>query len=282
MKKTLIKSLTLSLSIVTLMVSCKKEKPLATTKDITAFVFTVTNNPSLAADITGVISGSTITVALPSNTDVTALKPTITHNGASVSPAINAANNFSTSKTYTVTAADGSTKAYNIVIDFAEENFLTAYLNTTGFSQVVNNLVNSGSYEFGSFFTPNTNGKLTKVKVKIPDANAALRVTIWRDGAPATILRTETVNVATANTEFIFDITDIDLQKNIPYIISMNGDDWYNRNRTNNANVIYPVTVGNIQVTAYKWIGGTTQQVPTNSPVNYYAGDLSFDFKRTE
>jgi hypothetical protein len=282
MKKAFFRALILSLSILALIVSCKKEKPLATTKDIIAFVFTVANNPSLSADVTGVISGSTITVPLPSNTVATALKPTITHTGASVNPASNAVNNFSTTPTYTVTATDGSTKTYTIVLDFGEENFLTPYLTTTGFSQRITNAVNAGDYEFGTFFTPTTNGTLTKIKVKIPDANAALRVTIWRNGTPATVLRTETVNVASANTEFTFDIADIDLQKNIPYVITMNGNDWYDRSRTDGFNITYPITTGNIQVNAYKYAVGTMQQIPTFNQVSYYAGDLSFDFKRTE
>ena len=61
----------------------------------------------------------TIAVAVPFGTDVTALVPAITHTGASINPASGAANNFTTPKTYTVTAANATTQAYTVTVTVA-------------------------------------------------------------------------------------------------------------------------------------------------------------------
>ena len=78
------------------------------------------------AGTTGIIneSAKTITVAKPSGTDVTALKATFTTTGASVkvgTPAMTqmsgtTPNDFTMSKVYTVTAADGTTVTYTVTV----------------------------------------------------------------------------------------------------------------------------------------------------------------------
>ncbi|MFA5050887.1 MAG: DUF5018 domain-containing protein [Patescibacteria group bacterium] len=84
-----------------------------TTKAITLFKFAELN-PA----VVGVINEADHTVALtvPYGTDVAALVPMIVTNGASVSPASDVANNFTTPKTYTVTAGDGSTQPYVVTV----------------------------------------------------------------------------------------------------------------------------------------------------------------------
>jgi uncharacterized repeat protein (TIGR02543 family) len=81
-------------------------------KSITAFNFTTPT-------ATGVINSTahTITVNVPFGTDVTGLIPTITHSGASISPASGVAQNFTNEVTYTVTAADGSTQDYLVAVN---------------------------------------------------------------------------------------------------------------------------------------------------------------------
>ena len=66
---------------------------------------------------TGVINESahTIAITVPFGTDVTALVPTITTPGASVSPASGVAHNFTGAQTYTVTAVDEATTQDYIV-----------------------------------------------------------------------------------------------------------------------------------------------------------------------
>ncbi len=77
------------------------------TKQITSFILT-------SPTATGTISESpkTISFIVPHNTVLTALVPTITIDGASISPASGVAQDFTNPVTYTVTAHDGSTQAY--------------------------------------------------------------------------------------------------------------------------------------------------------------------------
>ena len=110
------------------------------------------------------------------------------------------------------------------------ENFLVGYLEATGFNEEVIEEINTGfHFEFGLEFTPLVNGKITALKIMLPDANPTLRVTIWNKSTN-TVIKTEVVNVASANTEFTFDITDLELVEYNEYAITMNSDDGYFRN----------------------------------------------------
>ncbi len=160
---------------------------------------------------------------------------------------------------------------------YNEENFLESYLTSTGFSQSKSDFVDSGNYEFGLDFTPLVKGKITSLKVKLPAVNNSLRITIW-DKATTTIIKTEIANVSTANTDFTFDIVDLELVKNKEYSITMNSKDWYNREKTDATQAVYPVTAGNIQLDRYRWASGVVQNFPGNISATYYAGDLSFNF----
>ncbi|WP_240927986.1 beta strand repeat-containing protein [Cellulophaga sp. Z1A5H] len=84
--------------------------PLSSTKDITSFTIDgeTVNDPATAFEIT-----------LPAGTDVTALSPTIVHEGNSISPASGVAQNFTSPVEYTVTAADGTTKVYTVTVTLA-------------------------------------------------------------------------------------------------------------------------------------------------------------------
>ncbi|WP_379213329.1 DUF5018 domain-containing protein [Paenibacillus sp. GCM10012303] len=84
------------------------------TKEITVFSFA---SPA----VTGTVNEAsrTISVTVPYGTDVTSLTPTITHTGASISPNSGVSRNFTSPVTYTVTAADGSTKSYTVTVNVA-------------------------------------------------------------------------------------------------------------------------------------------------------------------
>ncbi len=104
----------------------------SSTKDYTVTV-TVALNP--AKDITaysfaspaavGVITGNAIAVSVPAGTNVTALVASFTTTGTSVTvgatPQVSGvtANNFTSPRIYTVTAADGSTKNYTVTVTVA-------------------------------------------------------------------------------------------------------------------------------------------------------------------
>jgi hypothetical protein len=164
-------------------------------------------------------------------------------------------------------------------IVYADENPLASYITSTGFS-TISNQINAGDYEFGLVFSPNVNGNIKAITAKIPDTNGNLRVSIW-DFDSKTILRTEILNLSTANTMITKSIGDLALQKDKKYMISMNSNDWYNRTKPDDTNATYPITTGNIKIFGYSWKSGTTQTFPNNEETNYYSGDLSFVFQQT-
>ena len=164
---------------------------------------------------------------------------------------------------------------------FPEQNPLAGYLSATGFDQVKTNRINGGDYEFGFSFIPLVNGKMTALIVKIPDVQAGLRITIW-DKATAAILRTESIDVTTADVEVTKAITALELVKDKEYFFTFNSNDWYNYKRTDNAAITYPFTVGDLKITSYSYSSGATQAIPTAPQFTYYAGDCSFKFQRTE
>lgn len=95
----------------------------------------ITNFAIISPPANGTITESThtITLTVPYATGVTALTPTIAINGASVSPASGVAQNFTFPVTYTVTAANGSTQAYAVIVNVAP--FATQTFYYTGAQQ---------------------------------------------------------------------------------------------------------------------------------------------------
>ncbi len=166
-------------------------------------------------------------------------------------------------------------------IVYPDQNPLDGYLSATGFNQSSTIYTNAGSYEFGVEFTPNVKGKIKAITAKLPAINNNLKVTIW-DATTKTVLRTEVINVSSVNTLITATISDLALEKDKKYAITMNSDDWYQRNKTDLSNTTYPVTSGNITIHRYGYRTGSTQTYPTSFPVSYYAGDLSFVFQQTE
>ncbi len=164
--------------------------------------------------------------------------------------------------------------------NFPEENFLPDFHVKTGFSQVTTNFVNAGSYEYGLKFTPKVKGNITKILLKIPDNANNIRVTFW-DAASKQVLKTEVIPTVTKDVEVIHEIAPLNVEAGRMYMISINSNDWYKRSRTGGTSITYPVTVGNITVEGYLWVGTSSQIFPTNVSNDYNAGDLSFIFQQT-
>jgi hypothetical protein len=168
-------------------------------------------------------------------------------------------------------------------IKYNEENPLDAYMAASGFSQKAVDVKNSGIYEYGFSFKPTVTGKINAILVKIPDVNAALRVTLW-DAATKTVIKSETLNVATANVTVEKMISPILLTKNKEYFFTVNSDDWINRTKTDGSAATYPIVAGNITITGYAFISSTAAETlfPTSARNTYYAGDMTFKFQQTE
>ncbi|WP_264535966.1 hypothetical protein [Flavobacterium sp. N1736] len=168
-------------------------------------------------------------------------------------------------------------------VKYNEENPLDAYMAGSGFSQKAVDVKNSGIYEYGFSFKPTVTGKINSLIVKIPDVNSALRITLW-DAATKTVIKSETVNVTTANVTVEKTITAIPLTKDKEYFFTVNSDDWINRTKTDGSAATYPIVAGNITITGYAYISSTAAETifPTNARNTYYAGDVTFKFQQTE
>ncbi|MBN2402395.1 MAG: hypothetical protein JXN64_08335, partial [Spirochaetes bacterium] len=105
-----------------------------TAKDITGFSI---------LGIPGTIGANSILLTVPYGTSITSLTPTITITGASVSPASGVARNFTNPVTYTVTAADGTTKTYTVTVTDDEAG--TIYWTEVG--GAIKNIHNDGTGE---------------------------------------------------------------------------------------------------------------------------------------
>ena len=156
---------------------------------------------------------------------------------------------------------------------------LAGYLIASGFDQKINNVINNSNYELGYSFIPLVNGKMTAIVVKIPDARLGMRVTIW-DKVAGIVIKSETIDVATAGVEVTKQITALDLVKDKEYFITMNTNDWYEYQKTNLGSVTYPFTVGDIKITSYSYINGTAQAIPNASTSSFYSGNCSFKFQK--
>ena len=112
-------------------------------KDITAFRF-------VTPSIYGSIVGTNISVTVPLGTDVTALVATFTATGSTVTVAGTTqvsgttTNNFSSSVTYLVTAADSSTKLYTVSVTIAS-SVNSAIVNGSFQSGTITNVINTST-----------------------------------------------------------------------------------------------------------------------------------------
>ncbi|MDO8735696.1 MAG: FG-GAP-like repeat-containing protein, partial [Thermoleophilia bacterium] len=100
---------------------------LSTAKAITGFTF-----PGQTGSTTINEGAHTVAVTMPNGTDVTALVPTITHTGASVSPASGVGHDFTTPQTYTVTAEDASIQDYTVTVTVDATDIFLAKWNALG------------------------------------------------------------------------------------------------------------------------------------------------------
>jgi hypothetical protein len=167
---------------------------------------------------------------------------------------------------------------------FTEENPLPGFLAASGFDQknIASNY--SNAYEEGMNFKPSVNGKITTLVVKLPIKNPSLRVTIW-DSSTGLPIRTENVNVTSANTELNFPITPLQLTSGKVYCISFNTYDDFYRTKSDFSDATFPITVGKIIIsgTFTKVTPNPSDQIFPGKSLYFdvYYGDLSFKFLQT-
>lgn len=163
---------------------------------------------------------------------------------------------------------------------YTEQSPLQGYLTATGFNQKLIEINNSPSiYEHGFSFKPKVTGKMTAIIAKLPD-DVNVRVTIW-DKQAGIPYRTGILNITQSAVEFT-QAVDIDLVKDKEYMITVNSNDWYIHSKTDNSATVYPLTVGDIEITGFAYKAGSAQAMPDGFVMNYCLGDLSFKFLQTE
>ncbi|MBU2512364.1 FG-GAP repeat protein, partial [bacterium] len=116
---------------------------------ITTFSFEAAKNSALNADVTGTIDATNYTIALsvPYGTTVTALVATFTTTGSSVvigsttQVSGSTANDFTSSVTYTVMAADGTTRDYTVTVTIS--NASSAEITAFSFEAAKNSALNA-------------------------------------------------------------------------------------------------------------------------------------------
>ena len=137
-------------------------------KDITAFSITGQSGSTT-------ISSNTVAVTMPYGTDVTALTPTITVSpGASVTPLSGAAQDFTSSVTYTVTAADASAETYTVTVAVAPAT-------APGIPQSFTATPGNGQVAL-SWTAPASNGGSTITKYEVSSDNGGT----WTDVSTST------------------------------------------------------------------------------------------------
>ena len=163
---------------------------------------------------------------------------------------------------------------------FPEENFLQGYLTTSNFNQQVSSQNTSEYYNYGIAFKPKVNGTINSIVIKLPSSDGGVVVRIWKVSTQV-LLKTIPVVVATNNLEVTIPIDKVPLLKDEEYIVTMKVNSCFVRKRTNGSSVTYPIEIDNIKITNV--IDTSINSYPgNNSRLNYYFGDISFNFQQTE
>ena len=177
------------------------------------------NNGALDEDVTATISGTSIDATVPFGTDVTALKATFSTSGETVE--VNSvvqnsgvtANDFSSAVTYTVTAADSSTKDYTVTVTEAS----AVAKDITAFSFLTSVNAGSANAKLDQDVTGVISG--TSISVTIPNSDSdvklqKLKVNFTTTGAIVKI----------GSTIQVSDITEVDFKEG-PVIYTVYGSD---------------------------------------------------------
>ncbi len=164
---------------------------------------------------------------------------------------------------------------------YVEENPLSGFLATTGLDQQSTVTNNINFYEEGFSFKASVKGTIRALTIKLPAILNTVRITIW-DSTSKAILRTENINIPTANIETVIPITVFNIEKNKAYLITMSTKNDYLRRRNNNSIIPYPIVSGSIIITNVYYGNNASQLFTAYTTNTSYYGDISFKFLRTE
>lgn len=130
--------------------------------------------------------------------------------------------------------------------------------------------------EIGYSFTPKVSGKITALEAKLPYTQGLVDVHIW-DFDTKNLLRTETLNMALANTIIKKNISALNLIANKKYVISIETNVWYRYQKNSPNTTSFSYTFGNI--TFNNPVFSSRDVFPENTnDSSYFQGDIAFTF----
>jgi len=187
-----------------ILISCSKKDtsspntPLSSEKKLNGVEFKVADNPALTEEITGFISGNSLTAKFPSNISLNGLVPTINFSGGSINPANKTPQNFSAPVPYKITAQDGS------VIDYIFTCTYRTFSDTTTMIKVrwgvIKDSVTNNNFTYPNGLYPNP-GVYFGVPADYFDFSADGRVYIQEnnnsDNVPYQILPNGRISITT-------------------------------------------------------------------------------------
>lgn len=164
--------------------------------------------------------------------------------------------------------------------NFVEENPLPEFLNIakynkTSFSRCPN------VQHVGFVFSPNVNGEINSIIVKLPAPKENLQVCIWNKTSNK-IIRTENIDIQNANVTVLKKITPLVLEKDKLYAITILNDFYYQRSLSDGVPFpVLPITIGNIRIerTILQILNSQGSQEAVS--MGFYQGDASFNFIQT-
>lgn len=226
--KKIVRVIVFLLLISSIITSCSENNSTTNTNDAKAIISFSFTNPAASAAIDE--NAKTVSMTVPHNTDVTALKAAFTTTGVKVAVGSVAQasgttpNDFTNPVSYVVTAADGSTATYNVMVAVASDSAkaITAFsITNPAVSGTINEetktILITVPYKtnvtalIASFITTGASiqvGSTVQVSGTTPNdfTNAVLYVVSAADGSTATYTVTvaEASDSAKAITEFSF------------------------------------------------------------------------------
>ncbi|GEM_PF-3508599 len=141
------------------LISCSKNDnsapnlPLSSEKKLNGVEFKAADNPGLNENISGSISGNSLTVKFPSNISMNGLVPTINFSGKSISPANKTPQNFSAPVTYKITAEDGSFTEFVFTCSYRTFSDTTSMIKTRW--GVIKDSVTNNNFNYPNGLYPN-------------------------------------------------------------------------------------------------------------------------------
>lgn len=162
--------------------------------------------------------------------------------------------------------------------NYPEQQFAQQFLSDIGYTAKTSQLNGPYNFVFGYQFTPLVNGKIKAVKLKLPVARPAITVSIW-DTATQTVLKSASVTVVAADTDYTVQIDPLQLTKDKQYMITFQSNVFYSYKKPDSGSGVYPVTAGNIRVDGFQYT--LTGTYPDMAHTYQASGDLDFIFQQT-